>query len=612
MNNDETLIHIKANLIDIWNECGTKPLVAEEWFALFQGIIQRYFDIQTSELLLFQYETFIPLNFHHSNDLKFQTIRWTDIREKMENPVLLKNLTILPPRYSIYEEAFLFGGKEEEPVAMLLIQATPAWEEFRESDAIYGLEEVIRHFIHTVKKQIFMRQQEKQYRDLFTVTEMVHATMDIDRILEAVLHAMDSSFPRLKTELVLANDQNRQTNRKVKLFDYSSEREKAIEAYVSGEVLFDPLENEEMYIMHVPIKGRQGIYGLLKVYALNDYFFSKRQKEFIQMLAHTFGNALEKAKLYHQSHRLISDLQLINETSHKMNTSMKMDEMVYFLEQQLEKSFQPSEICFVFIEDEEWDVTTTKSPFFMNEGKEYLDFVSSHFLKTNEALFLADYHSKVNPHLPYASLMAQPLMDRGEVAGYCLVLHENPYYFSFDSHKLMQSLIQHCSLAFSNAKLRLQLQELVDRDHLTGLYARSYLDKYFSQSLENDTEGAFLLLDIDNFKHVNDTYGHQMGDQLLCQISSLIKKLVGNRGISARWGGEELAIYLPNHSLEDGSLVATNILQSIPTHTSPSITVSGGISHWNQLNKPDMKDIFQSADKALYKAKNSGKNKLCI
>ena len=74
------------------------------------------------------------------------------------------------------------------------------------------------------------------------------------------------------------------------------------------------------------------------------------------MLAQASGNALENAKLYHQSHRLISDLQLINETSHRLNMKLNINEMLLFLQKQLMKSFQPMELCFVFKDGKQYEI----------------------------------------------------------------------------------------------------------------------------------------------------------------------------------------------------------------------------------------------------------------
>ena len=137
-------------------------------------------------------------------------------------------------------------------------------------------------------------------------------------------------------------------------------------------------------------------------------------------------------------------------------------------------------------------------------------------------------------------MIAIPLKEQNEIVGFSIVLHKEPYFFSFDSFKLMQSLIQHSSLAISNSTLRNKLQEMVNRDHLTNLFARKYLDKYVENSMEKDQSGVFILLDIDNFKNVNDTYGHQIGDEILKQISSIITRWLmvlvsGQDGVGKRW-----------------------------------------------------------------------------
>ena len=80
--------------------------------------------------------------------------------------------------------------------------------------------------------------------------------------------------------------------------------------------------------------------------------------------------------------------------------------------------------------------------------------------------------------------MAIPLKEQNTITGFSIVLHNNPYFFSFDGFKLMQSLIQHSSLAIANSTLRNKLQEMVNRDHLTNLFARKYLDKYVEKSME--------------------------------------------------------------------------------------------------------------------------------
>lgn len=458
-----------------------------------------------------------------------------------------------------------------------------------------------------------IRQNENQYRKLYTMTELFHSTMDIDKILQNVLATIEENFPDFNSELILSNDQDRQTTIKIKLFDYLSERPSTIEAFVSGELTLERAKDLNCNLLNAPIKGRQAIYGILQVSAPIAFSFSERQKEFVRMLAQTAGNALENAKLYHQSHRLISDLQLINETSHRLNMRLKIEEMLVFLQKQLVKSFQPSELAFVFRENGSFEVTSVCTDVFKSEeGISYLRHAESHFESSQDPLFIADFSRLLTNDLKYKSMMAIPMIVEEKINGYSIVLHEEPYFFSFDSFKLMQSLIHHSSLAISNSILRNKLQETIDRDHLTQLYARSYLDSYVEKSLVNDDSGMFMLFDIDNFKRVNDTYGHHVGDQVLMQIGAQLNKSIGTRGICARWGGEELSIYIPNILHNEALKIAQSIVDVVPKATNPQVTVSAGLITWEKSSRPEFKSLFLQADTALYTAKHNGKNQVCI
>lgn len=463
----------------------------------------------------------------------------------------------------------------------------------------------------TKKYEVYSNEQ--KYRKLYGMTDLFHSTMDIDVILENVLITIEENFSGLEVELILSNDQDRQTRVKIKPFDYLSERPATIESFVSGELKEDLAADLNRRLLNVPIKGRQAIYGILQVKAPIHYSFANAEKEFIRMLAQASGNALENAKLYHQSYRLISDLQLINETSHRLNMKLTISEMLFFLQKQMMKSFQPLEIGFLFKEDERYVMTEACTELFDHVACNlYIQHVEKHFQSTQDPLFIADFSRFKSGIIDYKSIMAIPMIVEEDIIGFSIVLHKEPYFFSFDSFKLMQSLIHHSSLAISNSVLREQLQEMVDRDHLTKLYARNYSDSYVEKSIQKDDSGMFLLIDIDNFKKVNDTYGHQVGDEVIVQIASRLQNEIGKRGICSRWGGEELAIYIPNILDSEALKISEAIVQKVPNVTNPSVTVSAGMITWHKSSRPEFKNLFMQADIALYHAKGNGKNRLCV
>lgn len=172
-------------------------------------------------------------------------------------------------------------------------------------------------------------------------------------------------------------------------------------------------------------------------------------------------------------------------------------------------------------------------------------------------------------------------------------------------------------LTFMNIKLK----ELSELDYLTQLYNRRYFENVINdilmleRRLNNDT--ALLMFDIDDFKKVNDTYGHSAGDEVLIELSKLLKKEGRNSDIIARNGGEEFIILLPNTSIKGAKEHSEDLRKSIEElvvtvdDIKIQITVSMGLTSIS--SKDIVRDVLIRVDNNLYKAKDKGKNRVvCI
>jgi diguanylate cyclase (GGDEF)-like protein len=172
-------------------------------------------------------------------------------------------------------------------------------------------------------------------------------------------------------------------------------------------------------------------------------------------------------------------------------------------------------------------------------------------------------------------------------------------------------------------------KKLAYKDKLTNLYnRRGFIDsskKILKEITNNKTERrkkfiikncSLVLFDIDNFKKINDKFGHNIGDKALKTLSLEIKKRVRDIDVLGRWGGEEIILLLVGADKENGFYVADYIRQKIENKkikTSKgfiNITISGGIADFKK--EKDFEKVFKLADKALYKAKKTGKNKIVI
>lgn len=158
------------------------------------------------------------------------------------------------------------------------------------------------------------------------------------------------------------------------------------------------------------------------------------------------------------------------------------------------------------------------------------------------------------------------------------------------------------------------------RDPMTKVYNKKYLLDQLAQevsySRRHRTTLTLLLLDLDHFKRVNDTYGHVAGDHVLVQSAAVVQALLRNEDIFARYGGEEFCIVLRGISLADSGLIAERIRVSIEAHvfrcdeTELHVTTSIGVAAYDGTSEAVV--LIEAADTALYAAKGAGRNRVIV
>ena len=161
------------------------------------------------------------------------------------------------------------------------------------------------------------------------------------------------------------------------------------------------------------------------------------------------------------------------------------------------------------------------------------------------------------------------------------------------------------------------LTDSTTKDGLTNLYVRDVLDIFLRKEIDNakrqNSYVSFMLIDIDDFKKVNDTYGHQKGDEVLEKIGEILNNSSRKMDFAARYGGEELCLVLPNTKSDKAYEIATRIREKIKSFIFDDffVTVSIGISQSDENINDEIK-LIRKADKALYKAKENGKDQVVI
>jgi len=217
-------------------------------------------------------------------------------------------------------------------------------------------------------------------------------------------------------------------------------------------------------------------------------------------------------------------------------------------------------------------------------------------------------------------LFSVPLISRNKVIGF-LNIHSMYKNRPLTGEKisLVNALASQASIAISNAQMFAAMREQAILDQCTGLYNFRYFQQKIDEEIENTIKTgeslSLMILDIDHFKHVNDTWGHLYGDTVLKELANLLKRNVRSEDSVCRYGGEEFAIILPHCNAEVTYKIAERIRTKIEETTSNDrrnvfkepITVSIGVSEYNPATNKTA--FIRQSDCALYWAKNNGRNR---
>ena len=213
-----------------------------------------------------------------------------------------------------------------------------------------------------------------------------------------------------------------------------------------------------------------------------------------------------------------------------------------------------------------------------------------------------------------------PLIIGGEVIGVLNLNGNGKGFFEKPDFAFMRLGAEHIASSLSNAIQYQKIQEMAVRDGLTNLYNHRYFYERLAEEWERTRRYgktiSIILLDIDFFKKINDSYGHLTGDMALRELAKMLKKHLRLVDVVARYGGEEFAIMLPETSKEDALPVAERIRKDVEgtafkgEKETIRFTVSAGVEDTKneKVKKPD--DVVRLADEKLYKAKNSGRNRV--
>lgn len=216
-----------------------------------------------------------------------------------------------------------------------------------------------------------------------------------------------------------------------------------------------------------------------------------------------------------------------------------------------------------------------------------------------------------------------PLINRGSKVGVLII--DNPVNkrpITADDIDSVIPLANQAAIAIQHSNLYMKIEDMALKDGLTGLYNQRSFQSLLVEHYPKDGQDslAIIMLDIDSFKHFNDTNGHMLGNQVLIQLAAVIRDSLVEGALPFRFGGEEFVLLLPNMSTEKALAIAELLRKNVENVHFPCgenqpqgrLTISLGVSSTKDARFTNAQELVVAADQALYKAKELGRNKVVV
>jgi diguanylate cyclase (GGDEF)-like protein/PAS domain S-box-containing protein len=359
--------------------------------------------------------------------------------------------------------------------------------------------------------------------------------------------------------------------------------------------------------------------------------FSPADLELLNMFATQSAIAVDNAHLYKEAIESTERRAVLHNVSQEIVSASLEPEQIYATIHKAAGQLMPAEAFVITLVDRAYGdihavylvdrfVRTPSQRIPLTQG------LSGQVLSTGKSVYIEDYEQldeKFGIHFGteeyIRSVLAVPLRLGEEIIGMISVQSYQSNAYTAEDMLLLEMLASHAAIALENARLFAEVQLLAITDPLTDLYNRRGLAELGRREIDRSRRFgrplSAIMLDIDNFKSVNDTFGHSIGDQVLVGLADVCRSLLREVDLLVRYGGEEFLILLPEADLSSTIQVAERLRRRIGRtsfHTDPGeihITISLGVVAFRN-ETDDLEILINRADEALYAAKQAGRDQV--
>ncbi len=376
----------------------------------------------------------------------------------------------------------------------------------------------------------------------------------------------------------------------------------------------------------VPLIFSDGSMGVLALADMErEYAITRSQFELVQLLAQEAAVAVENARLFKKEQRRASHLALLNELGRKATSVLNSQELLPSICRQVRNAFGYDLARIEMMDSRQGELCVEAEagygPDLIGRRIRKGEGLSGVAADTGEPV-LANSVVKEPRYIPLhpgiRAALSLPLKYREEMLGVLSLESREAYAFSQQDVLTLRTLADQLAIALHNARVYQVALDQAITDGLTGLKTHRYfmeaLDREWRRSTRVGYMFSVIMLDLDDFKQVNDRNGHLEGDKVLTAVARLLNEQVRQSNVVARFGGDEFAIMLPDTRTDQAEILAERLRASIESDrylAAHGVTASFGIATF-PVHGPTQEEILRVADSGMYLAKHQEGNRVQV